>query len=629
MSQIAWYLKRIRIMTIRELMFRIRQQLTLLSLLGQYMFSTGMVRPPADSAEFGFCTSREARLPTLAFDIVALKQASNTLLKGEIQVANGAWRWEDSVESWHRAPDTGRSWPRRFFGSINYREGNSFGDVRQLWEPSRLQQLVNLALLADASSGSERDQAVQMVRTQLDSWVEFNPPLAGVHYISAMECALRMIAVCHTLDILRDDLGDSAPWEVLVRIIASHAPLIERRLSLHSSAGNHTVAEAAGLVYAGLLFPEMTGAKRWLETGTSILADAARTQVLPDGGGVEQALRYHLFNIQLLSLVEALLEHCGRQAQIEISEAVNRGNRFLGALALDGGRLPPIGDGDSGHALSEYLRFAVNSDEPITQARTFHDSGYTVAHIGSTASVRVVFDHGSLGMAPAYGHGHADALSLILSSDGKDVLVDTGTYTYTGDQDWRRYFRGTRAHNTVTVDGKDQALQNGCFLWSRPFRARLLASEIDESACGRLVAEHDGYCEAGVRHARGIAWMRDQWLIVWDGLFGDGVHDLALHWHMTIPPNWHGPDTFDLQLPGGAVTVRCQGGRISSHSGERAPITGWRSPSYGTIEPITTMRLHRHGYLPHAFTTLIMLPGSHPPENAIEEALQWMNDSSR
>ena len=252
--------------------------------------------------------------------------------------------------------------------------------------------------------------------------------------------------------------------------------------------------------------------------------------------------------------------------------------------------------------------------------------GYTVAHIGGAPAVRLVFDHGPLGMPPAYGHGHADALSLLLSFNGKEVFVDPGTYTYTGDQNWRRYFRGTRAHNTITVGGNDQARQDGCFLWSKPFRARLLASDIEGIAGGRLVAEHDGYRDVGVRHTRGIAWVRNRWLVVWDGLSGEGAHELELHWHLAMRPKWHDAEKFDLQVPGGAMTVRCQGGAVSTHSGEHAPITGWRSPSYGAIEPITTVRFYHHGSLPHAFTTLITLPGSHPSENAIEDALKWIKD---
>ena len=629
MAKIAWLLKRLRVMTARELLYRIGQQLTLVSLLGQYMFSVGVARPPADNSRFRFCVARRARLPQLTIDILALDKAAPRLLEGEIPVAGGTWQWQTSPEIWHRAPDTGRIWPKRFFGSINCRDDNSIGDLRQLWEVSRLQHLVNLATLAVSRGGSDRDRALQLVKRQLASWVEFNPPLAGPHYSSAMECGLRMIAVCHTLDILRDDLVHDALWDALVRIVASHAPLIERRLSLHSSAGNHTVAEAAGLVYAGLLFPEMKRSDRWLDTGTSLLRDLARTQVLPDGGGIEQTFWYHRFNIQLLSLVAALLPHCGRETPVEISEATDRGSRFLGAMGLDVGRLLPIGDGDGGHALSEYLRLNIPSDIPTTTPRRFYDSGYTVANIGSPATASLVFDHGSLGMPPCYGHGHADALNLLLRSDGEDVFVDPGTYIYTGDQKWRRYFRGTRAHNTITVDGRDQAQQDGCFLWKKPFRTRLIAAEHDGDTCGRLVADHNGYRDAGVRHVRGIAWVRDQWLVVSDMVFGQGVHELELNWHLARAPEWRDDENFGLQVPGGPLSVRCQGGTISTRSGERSPISGWRSPSFGVIEPATTVRCHYHGEVPHTFTTLIKLPGSLPPGNALEDALNWIKDKSR
>jgi hypothetical protein len=252
-----------------------------------------------------------------------------------------------------------------------------------------------------------------------------------------------------------------------------------------------------------------------------------------------------------------------------------------------------------------------------------------VAQIGSPAEVRFIFDHGPLGMSPSYGHGHADALSLLLVSRGEDVFVDTGTYTYTGDQRWRRYFRSTPAHNTITVDGRDQAQQEACFLWSKPFSARLLASEIDGNMCGRMVADHDGYHNYGVRHVRGVAWVRNQWLVVCDRLFGEGTHELDLHWHLATPPTWQDTGTFDLQVPGGTVTVRCWGGAVSSHSGERTPTVGWRSPSYGTIEPITTVRMYYRGRLPHTFTTLIRLPGSHPPGNTLEDALLWIKNHSQ
>lgn len=628
MPTIGWYLKRLRVMAPRELLYRVGQLWTLLSLFGQYKLGVGLAKPPSDSARFRFCYDRKALLPPLIFDLVGLKDEAVAITKGEIPVGGGMWQWEDCAGIWHRAPDTGRIWPDGFFGSIHYREGNPIGDVRQVWEPSRLQQLVDLAMIARTCGAVRREQAVHMLKAQLTSWVSSNPPLAGVQYVSAMECALRIISVCHALDMLRDEMEDDAVWLALVRIVGSHAPLIERRLSLYSSTGNHTVAEAAGLVYAGLLFPEMARAEKWLNNGISVLTEVATNQVLPDGGGVEQSLDYHLFNIQLFSLVNALMHKHSRQMPSEISTAVDRGSRFLGTMGFDAQYLPAIGDSDGGHALSRFLKLVPNSDGSAIKTRTFPDAGYSVAQIGRRPAVGLVFDHGPLGMPPAYGHGHADALSLLLRVNGEQVLVDPGTYTYTGDQNWRRYFRGTRAHNTITVGGDDQARQESCFKWSNSFSANLIASEIDGNADGRLVAQHDGYRDIGVRHVRGIAWAQDQWLVIRDYVFGDGVLELQLHWHLGAEPDWQDSENFELPIPGGALAVRCQGGELSAHRGQRSPMIGWRSPSYGTIEPITTMRISQHGPLPHKFTTLIKLPGCCRPETAIEDALEWIKDQA-
>lgn len=630
MAQLAWYLKRLRVMSGREILHRLGQQLTMLQLLARYR--VGMPLPvgsSADSSRLRFFEAREAQLPQLAFELPDLQEAAPGLLEGQMTVSGFNWQWREEPGIWHQAPDTGREWPKRFFASIAYREGNPYGDVRQLWEPARLQQLVDLAVIARTGNSDQRHRAVWMIDAQLASWVKDNPLMTGAHYISAMECALRLVAVCHALDMIRDQLADTSAADALASIVGTHAPLIAQRLSLHSSTGNHTTAEATGLVYAGLLFPEMEDARKWLSTGLTILEAESEHQVLPDGGGTEQALDYHLFNVQLLSLVQALLKHHESDVPPAIARAVNRGWDFLAAMGLAEGKLPAIGDSDGGYALSRYLLFPDHTGGPAPESRTFEHAGYTVARIASNPSLRLTFDHGPLGMPPSYGHGHADALAVILAAGDEDLLLDTGTYTYTGDQQWRRFFRGTRAHNTVTVDGQDQAVQEACFLWSRPFRTRLIASEIEDGQRGRLIAEHDGYGHLGVRHTRGIAWLHDQWLLIWDHLSGEGEHQLELNWHLGSEPFWRNEKAFELSFTGGNLEVLCEGGDIAVHGAEHAPIMGWRSPSYGILEPASTVSLTHDGTLPHAFTTLIRLPGSNRSGETIQDDLRWMRDQAR
>ncbi len=68
---------------------------------------------------------------------------------------------------------------------------------------------------------------------------------------------------------------------------------------------------------------------------------------------------------------------------------------------------------------------------------------------------QLCFDCGPLGEG---NHGHFDSLSIELAAYGRSLIVDPGRYTYSeaGETNWRVWFRGTAAHNTVTVDGKNQ-----------------------------------------------------------------------------------------------------------------------------------------------------------------------------
>ncbi len=78
--------------------------------------------------------------------------------------------------------------------------------------------------------------------------------------------------------------------------------------------------------------------------------------------------------------------------------------------------------------------------------------------------------HGFLSIA---AHAHADALSVEVRHDGVEVLADPGTYTYHAEPELRAYFRSTRAHNTLELDGLDQSVSGGPFLWTRQARTRL------------------------------------------------------------------------------------------------------------------------------------------------------------
>jgi hypothetical protein len=147
--------------------------------------------------------------------------------------------------------------------------------------------------------------------------------------------------------------------------------------------------------------------------------------------------------------------------------------------------------------------------------------------------VRLIVDAAPLGYLAIAAHGHADALSFVLSVAGRPMLIDPGTYAYHTEPLWRQYFRGTSAHNTLRVDGQDQSVSGGAFLWTDHASTRRFALELGTDI-ERLVAEHDGYrrLTEPVMHRREIEYQRSTHLIrVTDQLRGSSAHRVEIFWH--------------------------------------------------------------------------------------------------
>ena len=254
--------------------------------------------------------------------------------------------------------------------------------------------------------------------------------------------------------------------------------------------------------------------------------------------------------------------------------------------------MPPIGDSDSSHAISPYMKpsWRISAAGDPVALSVFESSGYTVFR---NDRVVAIFDHGPLGMAPNYAHGHADALNLIVWIDGKPLLIDPGTFSYASAGGWRDYFRGSSAHNTVTVNGADQARSMGPFLWSDPANVTLDVCEPLHSG-HLLIAHHDGYASLGVIHQRAVLFKSDTIIIV------DHLHRLKsetllaegrLRWHLSGAVTRQ-DDCFIHEDTGALLSVTGSKGRILK--GTDAPRGGWRSIEYGLLEPTTTLEFPCH-----------------------------------
>jgi hypothetical protein len=229
--------------------------------------------------------------------------------------------------------------------------------------------------------------------------------------------------------------------------------------------------------------------------------------------------------------------------------------------------------------------------------RAFTHGGYYILGCGleTQNEIRLIADAGPLGYQTIAAHGHADALAFTLSVGGKEFLIDPGTYAYHTQAPWRRYFRGTAAHNTVCVDGMDQSQSGGNFMWLRKANARCTFwSPSDE----RDVFEgwHDGYTRLPdpVVHRRRLSLeKRTRRVLIEDTLQMSGMHQIELFFHCSERCRVDlTSDGYAISQAGKSLLLRLpQSVKAAAqvYYGSIAPIRGWVSRRYDDKQPAPTI----------------------------------------
>src|SRR5204862_4813983 len=113
----------------------------------------------------------------------------------------------------------------------------------------------------------------------------------------------------------------------------------------------HLTGEALGLFYAGVLFPDLPGARRWSALGSRILVEQIEQQVLADGVYFEQSTHYQRYTVEIYLHFLILAELNGIAVPSAVTDRIQRMLDFLLAVRRPDGSVPQIGDADGGTLL--------------------------------------------------------------------------------------------------------------------------------------------------------------------------------------------------------------------------------------------------------------------------------------
>ena len=494
-----------------------------------------------------------------------------------------------------------------FFRRIPYLDAKVVGDHKVIWELNRHQHLV---LLAEAFLFSKSDIYLREIERQVTMWCEQNPFARGINWASALEVAFRAHSWLWVLHLLGPAL-DQATAERMISGLYQHGVYLHNNLSYYFAPNTHLLGEAVALHALGRVLPCHAKSDAWAALGASVTEAQMQTQVMNDGSHFEQSTYYHVYAMDMF-LFHSTLTKTSEEFQRKLWKMAE----YLDALLGHDRRLPFFGDDDGGRwfhpygARDQFGRATLATFNALTGTATWHsestdfypqacwwtDCSASSASRGSQGAKffrdsglcvlqqdtnKIIVDAGPFGRGSG-GHSHADTLSLTITMGEAEVLIDAGTFTYVGSREARDQFRGTAAHNTVRIDGLDQADAVNPFRWANPPAVRIVDATTSE-----LEDVIEGECRyRGFVHKRKIRLIKPFVLFITDEVLGPpGEHLVECFWHLG--------------------TEVAQNRFVFSHEANR--IRGCRSRCFGEKEEVLTLRMQQNTELPCRFATAIVL----------------------
>ncbi|HYH83633.1 MAG TPA: alginate lyase family protein [Longimicrobium sp.] len=563
-----------------------------------------------------------------ATDRAAAVQRADRVAAGEHQAFRWEWRpLPAGADGWLTHPVTGtRADVSLPWWRVAHLDAHG-GDIKELWEAARFGWAYDL-VRGWLVTGDERYAAAFHAR--LAEWCESSPPFRGPHWSCGQETAIRAAALLYA----EANLGGAVSTDADARrrieaVLAASGERIADAVGYAvSQRNNHALSEAMGLVALGARFrgahPEADG---WLRTGHRLLERLVVEQFAADGWYIQHSFTYLRLALDQCVVAERAL----RGAGLALSPAAAARLRAAADLLLavidpSTGEVPNHGNNDGAFVhpvtLAPYRDFRpvltavcalwrhplpmdVEADaetlawlgaDPPPRAPAMADgvrggaSGWAVARTGGTV---VFLRAGAYSSRP----GHIDPLHLDVRVDGREVVVDPGTFAYNAPPPWRNGLAGAAVHNGPVLDDAPPGVPGPRFLWYIWPAARLLRAEPAPGGA-LLEAEVPGASRRTVRVAPGRVEVEDR-------VLRPGTREAAVRW---------------LLHPGAdAAWIRAPGARVVE--ADPARTAGWFSPGYGVRLPSRAVEVRWAPSGDAAVRTVITPPEAVPAErNSAESA---------
>ena len=400
--------------------------------------------------------------------------------------------------------------------------------------------------------------------------------------------------------------------------------------------GNWLTMEISGLATVAAYWPEFEASSDWLAYAIDTMAQSMEEQVYPDGVQTELTSSYHQVALRNFSQFMEICDLAKVRLPDFYAATLEKMWNYLAATMRPDGYGLLNNDADLKYNRDAVQEAAATYHRPDWQhiasngrsgTRPAHGPSFVFPWAGHLTSRSdygpdaqwSFFDIGPWGS----GHQHNDKLHLSVAAFGRDLLVDAGRFAYRGRvaDRFRDYALGSRSHNVVLIDGKEQG--PGPERAAKPLpESRLRVTDAFDYASASF--DHFAGLEGEGRHTRALLYARGAFWIVADHIATDRPREITALWH------WH-PEASVRKMGRAVVSTDHERGnlkiipagqtgwRVDFVKGQDAPVVqGWYSREYNTYEPNTATIYRTHVQSDATFVWVLFPSEEAAPEVTVE-----------
>ena len=378
--------------------------------------------------------------------------------------------------NWHYDPSTKSEFPKKGWYRLVRKKLPKGSDLKYPWELSRFQHLI---LLGQAYADTNEEKYTLEFINQISDWIENNPVRYGINWSNTMEVGIR--AANWTTALLFFIKSRHITKEFLkqyFKSIQEHGNHIYQNLeNLQPINSNHYIGNLFGLYILSSICPFLNGSSKWLKFSKKELEKEIIRQTDKDGWDYEASTAYHRLVTEMFLYSYIIAQYFDQPFSNTYVTQLKKMIKVMHIMEKSDHTIPQIGDNDSGFSLcfdfdNDNLNFSnlsllaqrnslLTLEEQKSGFFIYEDAGY---YIYKNDGIYLLVTTGPKELLGLGSHAHNDILSFILNVNGKDILVDPGSFVYTSDPTMRNQFRSVLSHNTLFWDGLEpRSLNDGLF----------------------------------------------------------------------------------------------------------------------------------------------------------------------